>query len=67
LFDRRASGISEPDQVCRFVERFAGGVVQRRPEPTIASDTEAGEQLAMPARNKQQQKREIQSVGQPDG
>src|SRR5690349_8688288 len=58
-FDSGPSGIAEPDQLCSFVERFAGGIVERCPQTRVAANSGAHEELTMSARDEEQKVREI--------
>src|SRR3546814_13688232 len=54
-FDRGAARIAEPEQFRRLVERFARGIVDRGGEAAIDTNAADQQQLAMPARDEQQQ------------
>ena len=61
--DRRPAGIAEAEDLGGLVERLAQRVVDRRAEPAVAADALDPQQLAMAARDQQQQHRETASVG----
>ena len=53
--DRRAAGIAEAEDLGGLVEGFAQRIVDRRGEAAVAADAFDLQQLAMPARDEQQQ------------
>ena len=59
---RRSAGIGQAQGLGDLVERFARGVVDRRAEPAAGADASHVQQLAVPARDQQQQER-IGDVG----
>ena len=66
LFDRRPSRISKPKKLARLVERLASGIVNRGCEPAVITHGAHLEQLAMPARDEQQQIGKTQvRIGEP--
>ena len=62
---RRAAGEAEPEQFRGLVEGFAGGIVDRGGETPVAADPRDQQQLAMAARDEQQEIRESKlGIGQ---
>ncbi len=55
LFDGRSSRVAEPEQLGSLVERLARRIVDRRREAPVVADAAHFEQLAVPARDEQQQ------------
>jgi hypothetical protein len=63
--DRRTAGVGEAEQLRGLVEGLAYRIVDRRAEPPVAPDAFDHQQLAMPARDQQQQVGKIDPVAQP--
>ena len=63
--DLGTSGIAEAQELGGLVEGLAERIVERRAEALVVADALDDEKLGMPARNEQEQIREIEPVGEP--
>jgi hydroxymethylbilane synthase len=64
FFEIGAAGIGQANELRRFIETFAGGIVQRRAPALVSADIFGNQNLRMPAGDQQQQIREFDLVGQ---
>ena len=67
VFDRRAAGIAEPDQLCGLIESLSGRVVKRGAKASVKPDSSAYQELTVPAGDQQNKIGEIDTIGQPGG
>ena len=67
LLDRRAAGKAQLQHLGGLVEGLPQGIVQGRAEPAVAPDAFDHQELAMAARDQQQEIGEGHGVGQPRG
>ena len=66
LFDRRAAGIGQAEQLRRLVERLAGRIVDRRRQPAVVADRRALRAAGNARPNQQQQIGKIEiGIDQP--